>query len=136
MTPQSLDQIKIWRVGRKVNEFNLELFGESLNKAAFLITGIIQKQGHDFAGMFGGQGMKQVANTERVDIRVVGNRHHFTRHRIQCPKDIEPLSPRSGIDKEALKAPEETEEGLQDKMRSIDEVHLLATVFSVVQIAF
>ena len=101
-----------------------------------MITGIIQKQGHDFAGMFGGQGMKQVANTACVDIGVVGNRHHFMRNGIPCPKDIEPLSPRSGIDKEALKAPEETEEGLQDKMRRIDEVHLLATVFSVVQIAF
>ena len=112
------------------------MFGESLNKAAFLITGIIQKQGHDFAGMFGGQGMKQVANTERVDIRVVGNRHHFTRHRIQCPKDIEPLSPRSGIDKEAMKAPEEAEKRLQDKMRRINEIHVLTPLFGLRKIWF
>ena len=129
-----LDQIKIWRVGRKVNEFNLELCGESLNKAAFLITGLVKKLGHDFAGMFGSQDVKQAANTQCVDIGVVGDRHHFTRDSIQCPEDIQPLSPRSGIDKETLKAPEETVEGLQDKMRRIDKMHLLATVFGILRI--
>ena len=29
--PESLDQIQIGRVGRKINELNLELFGERLN---------------------------------------------------------------------------------------------------------
>ena len=101
-----------------------------------MITGIIQKQGHDFAGMFGGQGMKQVANTACVDIGVVGNRHHFMRNGIPCPKDIEPLSPRSGIDKEAMKAPEEAEKRLQDKMRRINEIHVLTPLFGLRKIWF
>ena len=62
---------------------------------------------------------------------VIGHRHHFMRDRIQGTEDIKSLSPRGGIDKESLKAPEEAEKRLQDNMRCIDEIHLLATLLGV-----
>ena len=48
---------------------------------------------------------------------------------IEGAKHIESISPRSGVDEITLKAPEETEKGLQHKMRGIDEVNVLSTLF-------
>ncbi len=81
--------------------------------------------------MSGPQGVQQVANTECVDIGIIGNRHHFMRDRIQGTEDIKSLSPRGGVDKEPLKAPEESEKRLQNKMRRVDEIHVLATLLGV-----
>ena len=53
------------------------------------------------------------------------------RDRIQGTEDIKSLSPRGGIDKESLKAPEESEKRLQNNMRRVDEIHVLATLLGV-----
>ena len=75
--------------------------------------------------------MIKAANTEGVDIGVIGHRHYFMRDRIQGTEDIKSLSPRGGIDQEPLKAPEESEKRLQNNMRRVDEIHVLATLLGV-----
>ena len=55
------------------------------------------------------------------------------RDRIQGTEDIKSLSPRGGIDKESLKAPEEAEKRLQDNMRCIDIGNVASSPWSCPQ---
>jgi hypothetical protein len=65
-----------------------------LDNFAFLIACVIQKQRDGFLGMLRRQFPKQVANTECVNIGIVGDRDYLMGDGIERPKYIKSLSTR------------------------------------------
>ena len=89
--PESLDEVQIGRVGRQVDQLDLQRFGHFSHHGALLISGVVQNQTDRHANICLGDLPEQLTHTGCVDVRIIGHGYQFMRDGVQSTKHIEAL---------------------------------------------
>lgn len=119
--PEPLNQIEIGRVGRKKEEFDIQIPGFLHHQATVLVASIIHHECDWSLQAQQGDLLQERAHAERIDVALIGHGDKLMGDGIQGSQHVEPLSPTGGPHHHTHNTPQPAQIGCQDKMGRIDE---------------
>ena len=131
--PQPFDQVQVRRIGRQERQPNPQLRRQPLHDRVALILRVVQHQRDRTHQFLRRDFPQQFAHRLGVHHGRIRNGHQFPCDRIPRPQDVEPLTARRGPNVHTRDRPQTAQEGAEDEVRGVDEVHVAIAFLSRIE---